>query len=493
VQRGLDRVLSLGFEGRDRLGDVHPRQLIAELTGKGANIFLVEGEDPFHGRIRGSLRAFPGEATYTPPPVDKPDVTTADAGTLAAAAARALADLGERPRALVAAWSGTSPATAREIWVRAGAGDGPSPARLAETWREFYHDTRPPTETEPGGSLFAPALAVFRGEKAEALCFEPAQPVLSLTFCPSVSRAAETAHAEALARETAGRRSPRRKAVLQAERRVANALEAREREERETLDPASLRRLGEALLASAHRVKAGLAEATIPDPRTDTPVTIKLNPKLSVAENADLYFRRARKAERRGERAAGRQAELEGRLAALRNLRERLDAAAGAEPHPSWFRDARSLGVKLPPADRDKDPEARPEDRLPSALRPRRYTLEDGWEVLVGKSNRGNEVLTHEIARPHDTWLHADQAAGSHVVLRHHEKSREVPPPVLLAAAAIAAYFSKARHASKVPVLVTRKRFVRRIRKAAAGTVSVGEHKTVMVSPSNPDETKEAR
>jgi predicted ribosome quality control (RQC) complex YloA/Tae2 family protein len=512
VQRGLDRVVSLGFEARDRLGDVRPRRLIAELTGKGANVYLVEGDAPFAGRIRARLRSADGRtpgADYAPPPVEKPDVTTAAPGDLADAAARALSDEGARPRALVAAWAGTSPATAREVWLRAetgtevetaGAGarteaapkEAPSPSRLVETWMSFFAETRPQMETEPPGSLFSPTLAVFRGDRREALCFAPRQPVLSAEPCPSVSRAAETAHREALDYAASGRKSPRRRAVLQAEQRVRNALEAREREAADAPDPESLRRKGEALLASAHTIRTGMAEATIPDPRTDETVTIKLNPKLSPAENADLYFKRARKAQRRGGGADGRNAELRERLDGLGRLRERLDAAGDGEPDAAWFRDARALGVKLPAGDQDRGPDAGPEDRLPSALRPRRYTLSGGWEVLVGKSNRGNEVLTHEIARPGDLWLHADQASGSHAVLRHHEKGKEAPQSVLLAAAAIAAWFSKARHAAKVPVLVTRKRFVRRIRKAPLGTVGVGEHKTVMVTPSNPDDTKDA-
>lgn len=498
VQRGLDRVVSLGFEARDRLGDARPRRLVAELTGKGADVYLTEGEEPFGGRIRARMLAFaaggraPG-ADYAPPPLTKPDATTASPEELADAAARSLAD-DARPRALVAAWSGASPATAREVWLRARTeeSDAPSPAKLAEAWLAFSRETRPASDAEPAGTLFAPTLAVFRADKKEALCFAPEQPALSAEPCPSVSRAAETAHREALDRAAAGKRSPRRKAVLQAEQRVQNALEAREREAREAPDPEALRRMGEALLASAHRIRTGMTEATIPDPRTDEDVTIKLNPKFSAAENADLYFRRARKAERRGGGADERNAELRKRRDALRALRERLDAAGDADPDPAWFREARDLGVKLPPADRGRDPEASPEDRLPSAVRPRRYTLSGGWELLVGKSNRGNEVLTHEIARPHDVWMHADQAAGSHAVLRHHEKGKEPPQNVLLAAAAIAAWYSKARHAAKVPVLVTRKRFVRRIRKAPLGTVSVGQHKTVMVTPSNPDDTEDA-
>ena len=107
---------------------------------------------------------------------------------------------------------------------------------------------------------------------------------------------------------------------------------------------------------------------------------------------------------------------------------------------------------------------------------------------MVGKSNRGNEVLTFELARPEDVWMHAHQSAGSHLVLRHDEKGKEPPRSVLFSAAAIAAYYSKARGSSKVPVLVSQKRFVRKPRKAPIGTVTVSKYETLMVSPHCPEE-----
>jgi predicted ribosome quality control (RQC) complex YloA/Tae2 family protein len=210
---------------------------------------------------------------------------------------------------------------------------------------------------------------------------------------------------------------------------------------------------------------------------------VRLNPKLSATGNAELYFKRARKAERRAERVGARREELQRARQELRDLAERLAGSPG-EPDAAWFEEARRLGVKLPPRDRGRH--SPPEERLPSSVRPRRYDLGGGWEALVGKSRQGNDVLTHEIARPHETWMHADQAAGSHLVLRHQEKGKEPPETVLLAAARIAAYFSKARHSAKVPVLITEKRHVRRPRKGPPGTALVGKHRTVMVEPGEP-------
>jgi predicted ribosome quality control (RQC) complex YloA/Tae2 family protein len=86
--------------------------------------------------------------------------------------------------------------------------------------------------------------------------------------------------------------------------------------------------------------------------------------------------------------------------------------------------------------------------------------------------------------------MHAENCPGSHLVLRHHEKARVPPREVTLTAAGIAAFFSKARNSAKVPVTVAEKRHVRRPRKAPIGQAMVGEHKTVIVVPLNPEDKR---
>lgn len=57
--------------------------------------------------------------------------------------------------------------------------------------------------------------------------------------------------------------------------------------------------------------------------------------------------------------------------------------------------------------------------------------------------------MTHRFAKPNDLWFHTQDIQGSHLILRtNHE-----PDDMLISQVAkYAAYFSKARHSSKVPV-----------------------------------------
>jgi predicted ribosome quality control (RQC) complex YloA/Tae2 family protein len=117
----------------------------------------------------------------------------------------------------------------------------------------------------------------------------------------------------------------------------------------------------------------------------------------------------------------------------------------------------------------------------------RRYALAGGWEIWVGRSAADNDILTHELARPHDLWLHAHGASGSHVLLRRDAARGDAPPAAAVqAAAAVAAYFSAARHSRMVPVIVTEKRYVRKPRRSPPGTAVCLREKTVMAAPAAP-------
>lgn len=490
VQLGLDRVVVLHFSRRDRLGDPETRSVVAELIGKGANLLLVEGEAARGGRILDQLR--PGRlgngSDYRPPETEKADLSLASRDDLVASLKKAQGEGREGAEALLSAWAGPGPLSAEAVWTRAG--EGASPETLTDTWLAFAGETQPGSGERTPGAAFAP-VHVERRRSAEALCFNPGPvPGAEVVEHDTVSLAAEAAARFFRGLAAARSANPRRKAVRQAIKRVERALEQMKAEDGETADAPRLRETGNLLLAYAHEIQKGRTEAEIPDPETGKTIRVKLNPKLGPAKNAELYFKRARKAERKGAMTGNRRRELEERLSGLKNLMKKLPES-GTEPEAAWFNEARKLGVKLPQEDVARDPKATAEELLPSAIRPRRYNLGQGWELLVGKSNKGNEVVTHEIARPGDVWMHADQAAGSHAVLRHHEKGKEPPRSVVLAAAAIAAYYSKARNASKVPVIVTQKRHVRRARKAPVGTVMVGQHETVMVKPADPDLEKE--
>jgi len=271
-----------------------------------------------------------------------------------------------------------------------------------------------------------------------------------------------------------------------------------------------LRRYAQALLVYIRHVKARDTHVSIPDPADTTQtLEIDLDPKLNAQGNAARYFKRAAKAERALE-------ELPGRIAAAEREAEELTPLIGASlaaleasadpleaPEPEVLKPLEAALESLPPALRAEvdgvpTPEAqrtrpsaaavaRGDQRAPSArLMPRRFKSAEGWDVLIGRNNEGNDYLTHQLARSEDYWFHVHGAPGSHVVLRRGKGKNEPSKATIQEVASWAAFFSQARTAGKVPVIVTQKKYVRKPRKAPAGTAMCEREKTVIVRPAEP-------
>ena len=97
--------------------------------------------------------------------------------------------------------------------------------------------------------------------------------------------------------------------------------------------------------------------------------------------------------------------------------------------------------------------------RLPKEAPPYSFTTSEGFKVLVGRNNVQNDKLTLKTAKNYDVWLHTQNFAGSHTILL--SENREITDLAISEAAQIAAFFSSAREAQKVPVDYTRIKNIR--------------------------------
>jgi predicted ribosome quality control (RQC) complex YloA/Tae2 family protein len=292
------------------------------------------------------------------------------------------------------------------------------------------------------------------------------------------------------------------RAVRRHHRRLARKIEALRGDLAEAERAPILRRHGEALLAYLRQVPARAASVMLPDPHDAArTLEIALDPALSPQANAARHFKRAAKAERALGEIPPRIAATEAETHEVGVMLAKLEAAAEGALTPAFERLLDSAVAKLPPAMRaEASGEAEAaraatparvaagEARAPSAkLQPRRLKSSEGWEVLIGRSNEGNDYLTHRLARPEDYWFHVHGAAGSHVVLRRGKGKNEPSKQTVEEVAAWAAYYSQARTAGKVPVIVTRKKYVRKPRKSPPGLAVCEREKSVMVRPKEPE------
>lgn len=203
-------------------------------------------------------------------------------------------------------------------------------------------------------------------------------------------------------------------------------------------------------------------------------VEIPLLPQLTPIQNAQRYFEKARKSHAARVEGIERINRLKLRLkettAALDDLDSGLDDTAFAEKHATVLK---ALGI----GERGKMHEPPPF---------RVFTVDGGFVVWAGKNSANNDLLTLKHARPQDLWFHARGAGGSHVVLKLGSGKGQPGKKAIAQAAGIAAYYSKMKNASLVPVAMTERKYVRKPKGAPAGAVVIEREKTIFAAPALP-------
>lgn len=121
-----------------------------------------------------------------------------------------------------------------------------------------------------------------------------------------------------------------------------------------------------------------------------------------------------------------------------------------------------------------------------STAKIREYLIDGKYKVLVGKDSKSNDELSLHIANKNDYWFHARGVSGSHVVLRNDNQKDLLPKNIIKISASIAAYFSKAKTASLVPVSYTFAKYVIKRKGMEPGKVQISNENVVIVKPEIP-------
>ncbi len=253
-------------------------------------------------------------------------------------------------------------------------------------------------------------------------------------------------------------------------------------------DPATFRLYGEAILAGLNRARRHGDRAWVPDPYDEEgrEIAVPAPADRTLQAAAEEHFLRARKVERGLEMAGARKEAIGRRLSRLEAVEAEAESARGEEDAARIERRLRDEGIAvgLGPATRAGRAEAR--RNPPRVEGVRLITSSDGLTILIGKTGRDNERLTFQLAGPEDFWFHAVGVPGAHVVVRCPARGAPPPRATVVEAAGAAAWFSDARGSNQAEVQWTRRKYVRRLRGAAPGTVTVKRFESIRVRPALP-------
>lgn len=102
-----------------------------------------------------------------------------------------------------------------------------------------------------------------------------------------------------------------------------------------------------------------------------------------------------------------------------------------------------------------------------------------GFEVFIGKNNKQNDFIISKLSKDEDYWFHTRLCAGSHVLLKINDK--EPNEEVLFECCKLAREHSSAVQPSKVGVIYTKRKFIKKPPAAPLGYVIYKNEKEVLV------------
>ena len=204
-------------------------------------------------------------------------------------------------------------------------------------------------------------------------------------------------------------------------------------------------------------------------------LTIPLKPNLTIVENAQWYYKLYTKLKNRMVSGEYQLNASNTKLDYLKSILYSISLATTRESLEEIRKECMDAGI----IKKSKKP-------LSYKLGKSNYihlTIDEG-EMFIGRNNQQNEYLTHRFAKPTDIWFHTQDIQGSHLILRLNVEPDDM---ILSKVAQYAAYFSKARETSKVPVDYT---YIKNIKKppgSPLGFVIFNTHQTMIVEPKKPD------
>ena len=208
-------------------------------------------------------------------------------------------------------------------------------------------------------------------------------------------------------------------------------------------------------------------------------LTIPLKPNLTIVENGQWYYKLYTKLKNRMVSGEYQLNASTTKLEYLKSILYSISLATTRESLEEIRKECMDAGI----IKKSKKP-------LSYKLGKSNYihlTIDEG-EIFIGRNNQQNEYLTHRFAKPTDIWFHTQDIQGSHLILRLNVEPDDM---ILSKVAQYAAYFSKARETSKVPVDYTYIKNNKKPPGSPLGFVIFNTHQSMIVEPKKPDNYNE--
>lgn len=462
-QLDADRILKLTISSKNEIGDPITRYIYAEIMGRHSNLIMVDAASE---KIVDSLKhlppamnsyrtVLPGSIYIAPPKQDKWNPVTVTDEQLAEFFTE-IRDAKE----IMQQFIGFSPLHANELLFRAQEQKVPTVSIFHDFVNEFVVGGTKPTYLEQGRKVIFSPIDLHSFEEPK-------------TYYHTLSELLDRVFFARAERDRVKQQAGDLENWLQAEiNKLKLKLKKLDQDLKRAQNLDQYQLFGELLMANLYQFEKGAKSVTVENYYSETgdKITIPLSERKTPIENAQSYYAKYNKFKH-----------------ALVKVEEQIQIAAA---DIEYFELLAQQVQQASPADIEEIREELAEQgymRLKKSKRrkkpvkptPEKYVSSTGVPISVGKNNKQNDYLTFKIARKWETWLHTKDIPGSHVVIHSDDPDEQT----ILEAATLAAYFSKARESSSVPVDYTEVKQVKKPSGAKPGFVIYFEQKTVFITP----------
>jgi len=467
-QIDLERMIQITIRSRNEIGDESLKTVIIEIMGRHSNIILVDSKTNI---ILDSLKhvslavnrhrtVYAGIEYVAPPTQQKINPLQIETQEEFIRPLDFLS--GNMDKQLVGAFTGISPLFAKEVVAKAGMVNEHALSEAFFTLQKplLQHQYTPSMIVANGKEFFY--LFPLAHLKGEEKTFSSVSELLDRFFFGKAERDRVKQQAHDLERFMQNEKAKNEKKLIKLQKTLEDAGKA---------DKYQL--FGELLTANMYAMKKGDKEIEVINYYDENSSTVKiaLDPLRTPSENAQRYFQKYQKAKNSITIVEEQIEKTNEEIVYFDSLLQQMEAASSKDieeireelAEEGYVRNRKTKNVKKKPTKPVLD----------------KYIASDGTEILVGKNNKQNDYLTNKLARRDEIWLHTKDIPGSHVVIRSLEPSDET----LVEAAKLAAYFSKAKESSSVPVDYTKIRHVKKPSGAKLGFVTYDNQQTVYVTP----------
>ncbi len=483
-QPQFERIIEIDVECFDELGYSNIKTLTAEIMGRHSNIiFLDKSSDKIIDSVKrvnfevSSVReVLPGRSYIYPPSGGRLNPLAVDHPEFLSLLDR-IAGAMKAEKFLIGSFNGISPAVAREICGNAGLGLDANLSESSSQERQALWDAFRQQMSLLEEKNFAPRLFLQEDRVHDFFCTD-----LSLyngmekRGYDSMSRTVEQFFFEKDQKDRIKQKSGDVYRLITARLdRCYKKLEVFDSELTEARAAEKYKIYGDLIMSNLYQLQKGQDKAVLSNYYSPEGalLEIPLDVQLSPSANAQRYYRYYNKSKNAltviQEQIQENRQEIYYLESLLDNVEKCTEGIEIEEIRNELIEQGYIKARRL----------VKNKQQKPS--KPMHFLSSGGMDIYVGKNNVQNDYLTIKLASPTDLWFHTKDLAGSHVIVKSN--GQKVDDRTLEEAALLAAYYSKGKMSSKVPVDYTLRKNVKKPAGSKPGMVIYENFKTVYMTP----------